>query len=227
MIKMSINSKKFQQDMNNIVQYSYGFVDGIHKGKKIFYNNLGLMIKEVLESFIDSNARMNPQALHHVYEWYRTGSPNARLFDFGYTVTANGISFQSTFRQSTSLKRGSKVPFYDKARIMEDGIAVTIKPKYADALVFKDGGEEIFTKGSVTVENPGGDMVEGAFEKTITMFFRQYFAQSFLRTSGILKQLERPVAFKQNLRSGKNGGRSKGVTTGFTWIASIGVGRND
>jgi hypothetical protein len=226
MIKMSINSRQFQKDMRNIVQYSYGFIDGVQKGKKIFYNNLGIMIKEVLESFVDSNARLSPQTLHHVYEWYRTGSPGARLFDITYIVNTNGLSFQSTFKQSNSLKIGSRVPFYDKAKIMEDGISVTIRPKYADALVFEDQGEEIFTKGSVTIDNPGGEFTQGGFEKTIDLFFRQYFAQSFLRASGILDQLQRPTVFKKNIRAGKNGGKAKGVSTGFTWITNIGVGRN-
>lgn len=226
MIKMSINSKQFQKDMRNIVQYSFGFLDGIQNGKKVFYKNLGIIVKEALENFIDTNARVNPQALHHVYEWYRTGSPDARLFDINYTINNSGLSFVSNFKQSSTIKDGAKTPFYDKAKIMEDGIPVRIRPKYSDALVFEDGGETIFTKGEVSVSDPGGQEVQGSFEKTMNIFFRQYFTQSFLRTSGILDAFQKPTVFKRNIRAGKNGGRPKGLSTGFAWITSIGVGRN-
>ena len=64
MISVKLNQTKFISDMNNIVQYSLGFLDGIKKGKNVFLNSLGRNIKEILEIFIDTNARSNPQALH-------------------------------------------------------------------------------------------------------------------------------------------------------------------
>ena len=44
MIKMSINSKQFQKEMNNIMEYSYGFLDGVKAGKAVFLKNLGGMV---------------------------------------------------------------------------------------------------------------------------------------------------------------------------------------
>ncbi len=116
MISIKLNSNALTKDLNNIVQYSLGFIDGVHKGKKVLFSKIGASVKEMLEIFIDANARSNPQALHHVYEWYKTGSPDARLFDINYTVSNVGLSFYSSFRQSNTIKEGSSAPFYNKAK---------------------------------------------------------------------------------------------------------------
>jgi hypothetical protein len=152
-----------------------------------------------------------------------TGSPQARLYDISYTTSNLGLSFKSSFSQSTSIKNGSRVPFYDKARIMEQGIPVTIRPKFAQVLAFDDNGEQVFTRGPVEVLNPGGTEVEGGFERVFDMFFNTYFSQAFLRTSGIAKYLEDPKVYKKNLPAGKKMGKAKGVSTGYRWIANAGV----
>jgi hypothetical protein len=223
MIKLAVDTRQFRKDLNNIVEYSFGYVDGIHAGKSEFFRSLGLSISETLQKYIDSNARVNPQALNHIYEWYQVGSPNARLYDIKYTVSNLGLSFITNFKQSSSLKDGSKVPFYDKARIMEEGIPVVITPRESDVLVFEEGGETVFTKNSVNVDNPGGDATTGAFEKVIDSFFTKYFTQAFLRSSGISSYLENPVLYKKNLSSGKKSGRSKGMDVGYRWIANAGL----
>ena len=217
------NSNQFKKDMNNIVNYSIGFLEGIQKGKTIFLKNMGMQTVELMKDFIDSNARVNPQMLHHIYEWNLTGSPHARLYDISYTTSNLGLSFKSSFSQSTSVKNGSRTPFYDKARIMEQGIPVTIRPKVAQVLSFDDNGEQIFTKGPIEVLNPGGTEVQGGFEKVFDMFFNTYFSQAFLRSSGIARYLENPQVYKKNLQAGKRMGKAKGVSTGYRWIANAGV----
>jgi len=134
------SSAQFKKEMTNIVDYSMGFLEGIQRGKTVFLKTLGLETVELMKEFIDSNARVNPDMLHHIYEWNQTGSPSARLYDISYTTSNLGLSFRSSFRQSTSIKNGSRVPFYDKARIMEEGIPVIIRPRVAQALAFEDGG---------------------------------------------------------------------------------------
>lgn len=222
MISVTLNSNRLTADLVNIVEYSLGFVDGVKKGKKLFLDNVGKLTKEILEQFIDANARSNPQMLQHVYEWYKNGSPDARLFDLNYTVSNVGLSFYSNFKQSSSIKSGSSVPFYNKAAIMERGIGVTIKPVRAQALVFEDNGETVFTKKPIRVNNPGGSQAQGGFERTVNLFFNRYFTQAFLKTSGLSDYLKNPVVYKNNLRKGKQLGRSAGVSTGFSWIAKAG-----
>jgi hypothetical protein len=221
-VRVRFDGRQFAKDMKNIMSYSAGFLDGIQMGKQQLMHSLGVQTLEVLKSYIDSNARTNPAILHHVYEWSQTGSPSARLYDIDYSISNLGLSFRSSFRQSSTIQNGSNTPFYNKAKIMEEGIPVKIRPKQSQALRFVQDGEEVFVKSEVTVENPGGN-VQGKFEEVFDNFFSKYFTQSFLRVSGIAAYLENPVAYKNNLAAGKRGGRAKGVSTGYRWIANAGV----
>lgn len=223
-MKPVYNSKKFKKEMNNIMNYSLGFLDGVQKGKTPFLRSLGINAVEIMKQFVDSNARVNPEMLHHIYEWNRTGSPAARLYDISFTTSNIGLSFKSSFRQSESIQDGSKAPFYDKARIIENGVAVTIRPKSSEVLAFEEDGEMVFTKKPIRVNNPGGEAAQGGFERTLDLFFDKYFSQSFLRTSGVAQYLENPEVYKKNLRAGKARGRSKGVSVGYVWVANAGVG---
>lgn len=223
MISAQFDDKQFYKDMNNIIEYSLGFVEGVRNGKNAFLRNIGKEIKQVAQEYIDSIARTNPMQLHHVYEWYQTGSPNARLFEINYTVSNQlGLSFRYTFSQSRSMKQGSTVPFYDKARIMEEGIPVVIKPVQSNVLVFDDNGEEVFTKKPILVEDPGGTAVQGGFQEAFDSFFNSYFTQAFMEVSGIAKELRNPVVYSRNLNSGRIGGGAVGRSVGQTWIANLG-----
>ena len=212
------NTKQFEKQMTNIVDYAIGFLDGVQKGKTMFLKNLGAGVIEAMASYVDVSARGNPNALHHVYEWYKTGSPSARLFDLQYNVNNSGLIINSTFRQSRTLKEDSNTPFYNKARIMEEGLPVTITPKRSSVLVFEEGGKTIFTKNSITVKNPGGQYVQGSFENVIDEFMLKYFKQSFLRASGLYDYIKKPTAFKKNIKAGSKSGKNKGISTGYNWI---------
>ena len=219
-MRVITNLKQFESQMNNIVKYSIGFLDGVENGKTIFLKNLGLGTIQALAAYVDVSAKGNPRALHHVYEWYQTGSPSARLFDLDYTVSNLGLSINSTFKQSRTLREDSNEPFYNKASIMERGVPVTITPKKSSVLVFEEGGKTIFTKNPITVRSPGGDEVRGSFEKTVDEFILRYFKQSFLRASGIYDYIKKPTLYKKNIKAGSKVGRSKGLDTGFKWIAN-------
>jgi hypothetical protein len=221
MYRIRVNTTQFTKDMDNMVNYSLGFLDGVKQGYPSFIRQLGATMSEALKTYIDANARVNPQILHHMYEWNEAGSPESRLFDISYISNATGLSFNSTFKQSSSIKDGSNVPFYDKARIMENGVPVTIVPKQR-VLAFEQDGETVFTTKPVRVSNPGGQ-VQGEYERVFDSFFNRYFTQSFLESSGIASYLRSPVDFKKNFRSGKRGGRARGVTVGKSWIAKAGL----
>ena len=204
----------------NIANYSLGFVEGAQRGKKVFLDNLGRGVIFALGEYIDVEARSNASALHHVYEWYQTGSPKARLFDINYTVSNLGLSINSTFKQSRSMQADSSTPFYNKAKIMEDGIPVVIKPKKNSVLRFYEGGETVFTSKPITVRNPGGEEVQGSFEKVFDEFMIRYFTQAFLRASGISDYISKPTIYKKNIKAGAKQGRSKGLATGYKWITN-------
>lgn len=222
---ITINSAAFNRDMDNIINYAIGYLEGVKAGKKTFLDALGASAIETLKQYIDTSARMNPEMLHHIYEWHQVGSPDARLFDITYTVSNLGLSLKSSLSQSSSIKDGSNVPFYNKAKIMENGVPVKIRPKASSVLAFEVDGEQVFTRKEVSVDNPGGSATEGGFEKAFDSFFNNYFSQSFLRSSGIAQYLESPTLFKKNLAAGKRGGKSVGYNTGFRWIANAGLVR--
>jgi hypothetical protein len=217
MLTMSLDLEAFNKDMKNILGYSNGFLEGAQQAKPALLKVLGASISEILKDFIDSNARVNPESLHHVYEWYQTGSPNARLFDIDYAVIGGGLSISSSFSQSKSIKSGSRVPFYNKAAIMESGVPVTITPR--TKLVFEVDGETVFTPNSVTVVNPGG-ATEGEYQKVLDTFFNSYLKQSFLNE--VFYSLKREKDFKTKFASAKRGGRALGLTTGYNWIMKVG-----
>ena len=173
------NTANFDKQMNNIVQYAFGFLDGAQKGKTQFLKNLGAGTIEAMARYVDVSAKGNPAALQHVYEWYQVGSPSARLFNINYTVSNLGLSINSAFTQSRTVKKDSNVPFYNKAKIMEEGIPVTIKPTRSPVLVFNEGGQTVFTKKSVVVSNPGGSQARGSFEKTMDEFILRYLNNHF------------------------------------------------
>jgi hypothetical protein len=220
-MKVTYDTRQFEKEMRNIMEYSAGFIQGVQNGRGVFFSNLGSNVIETLKQYIDSNARIDPEALSHVYEWYQTGSPNSRLFDIQYSITSGGLSFNSTFTQSTSIKNGSRVPFYNKADIMENGIPVVIKPVRSSVLSFNDNGEQVFTRKPVLVENPGGNL-EGQYQKVFDSFFNSYFTQAYLQSSGMVEYLRKPEAYKKNLNAAKRGGASLGVNTGYQWISKAG-----
>jgi len=224
MISINFNTDELIKKLNNSVKYSNGFLNGIDKGKTKFLSNVGEGTIVALNQYIDAMARSDRQALHHVYEWYQEGFPGARLFDFTYVSSKGGLSINGTFRQSNSTSKDASKPFYDKARIMELGIPVTITPSGNGSLRFVDGGQEVFTKKSVRINNPGGDDVQGSFNKVFDNFMQNYFKQSFLKASGLYDYLKNPRIYKDNFAQGVKQGETVGIKAGYTWITNATVG---
>jgi hypothetical protein len=221
---VTANTRSINTQLNNIVNYSFGFLDGVERGKKIFFNKLGLGVIEALGQYIDVQAKSNPKALHHVYEWNQTGSPGSRLFNLTHKVSNLGLSVNSTFNQSRSVSENMNTPFYNKAKIMEEGIPVTISPKRSGVLKFNGPSGDVFTSKPIVVESPGGNEVYGSFESTVDEFMTRYFKQSFLRASGLYEYIKKPTIYKKNFKAGSRMGKSKGVETGFKWITNATIG---
>lgn len=218
-MRVTLDAKDFEKQLTNIVEYSFGFLEGAQRAKPILLDNMGKGIIEALGVYIDAAANQNPDALHHVYEWYQEGVRASRLYEFTYSATREGLSFDGTFRQSKTMSQDATKPFYDKARIMEEGTPVTITPKRSSVLAFNSGGETVFTRKSVTNFAPGGEDVQGSFQKVVDEFISRYLTQSFLRASGLYNYIENPILYKQDFARGAKLGRSQGLKTGYTWIA--------
>lgn len=144
------------------------------KFQSILFNQ----IEKDFGNYIDSQARMNPKTLHHVYEWKKVGVPSSRLFDLKVAGTS-GLSFKivSNFKPSKSMVPTSfgksRHVFTGKASVMEAGNPVVIRPRSAERLVFEiDGFVVRMPKGkSVTVKRPGGGKATGRFKIAYAQFF--------------------------------------------------------
>jgi len=148
-------------------------------------------IEKDFGDFIDSQARTKPKSLHHVYEWNKTGSPEARLFTLK-SFEDNALSFKIGYDFKLSKSnvpspaKFKKYKFANKAFIMENGIPVTIAPKAAERLVFEVNGYTVFMpKGrSITVSKPGGGAATHQFRMAYSRFFRGNLVGDSIRRSG-------------------------------------------
>lgn len=219
MINIKFDSKNFNKVLNNSVQYSRGFLDGIELNRLQFNRILGGYTAEALGEYIDSKARMNPNSLHHVYEWNEVGNKGSRLFKIGVTANKNQIYFTTSFLQSKSTSTTSSEPFYNKAEIMEEGLSIIVRPRDSDYLVFEDDGELVFTSNPIFISNPGGPEVSGSFSEVIDEFFNYYFTNSILYS--IIKDLSYPEEFARFFPNAKAGGRSAGVAAGRKYFNMV------
>jgi len=206
---VSLDFSELVRKLNNAVEYSTGFVMAIEQERLAFNMKLGEVIKQMLEKYVDSQASLSPERLHHVYEWGQAGDPSARLFDFNMVATATHITLHSTFRQSQSASPSGGAPFADKATVMESGASITITPKDSGVIAFDVDGETIFTSSEVFVEHPGGPEVAGAFKATIEGFLVGYVKPEVILP--IFRSMSTAREFKQYFPAGVNGG---GFNTG-------------
>lgn len=162
----------------------------INKFQELVFNSL----RDDFGNYVDTKARINPRSLHHVYEWNRTGSPAARLFDLR-RMSSGTLSFQidyffkpsRTFSSNKSSKK--KYKFTNKASIMESGTPVTISPRSSKRLVFEINNEVVFMPEgqSVVVRNPGGKAAKNQFTLSYSHFFSGPLAGQSIRKSGFHK----------------------------------------
>lgn len=221
MLNVKFDYKDLENKLNNTVAYSQGFLKGAQIEKVPFTKFLGGYILEAMYKYIDSKARMNPNALHHVYEPGEVGTERGRLFTLSVTPTSRGLTFTGNFKQSVKNSETSNVPFSDKAKIMENGISIVVAPKRSSVLAFEDDGETFFTTEEVYIEHPGGDQVAGSFGRTVEEFFDFYLTSALLEP--IYKDLSKAEEFAQNFAAGSKGGRSVGVRAGRKYLNVSGI----
>jgi hypothetical protein len=217
---VTMNAMHFNRVLSNAVQYSQGFLDGVGLKTIEFNHELAIFTSNALKKYIDSQARMNPRRLHHVYEWAKAGNQESRLFDFDTTVSKNNIVFTGNFLPSTSVSSGSKEPFTDKANVMENDIQVVIEPKNSNVLVFEDEGQTVFTTRKIYIDHPGGNEVAGSFGETVNDFFNNYFTNALLRP--LLNKFSTANEFTANFAYGTKIGRNVGVRAGKQYLSLAG-----
>lgn len=221
MFRVKIDSKEVNKLLGNTVSYSYGFLDGIGMDQILFNKTLGEYTAESLGQYIDAQSRINPDALHHVYEWNAVGDNSQRLFKITSNASKRIIRFDGKFLPSKTVSDSSTTPFVDKANIMENRISVVVEPKDANVLAFEDNGQTVFTTNAIYIANPGGDAVAGSFGRVVDDFFNNYFTGAILRP--FLKTLSSPKEYSKYLPAGTKNGKMSGVTAGKAYLRSAGA----
>lgn len=221
MLNVRVDMHNFSKVLNNVIEYSNGFIEGINVEKHNFNKFLAGYTVEALERYIDSQARMNPEMLHHVYEWNQVGNAKARLFKFNVNATKSNIIITGSFLTSKSANDNGQV-FANKAEIMENAISVVVTPKNSSVLVFEDGDETVFTTNSIFIEHPGGDAVANSFGETVNTFFESYFVAAFIQP--LIRDLQNASEYSNDFVYGaKGGGRMAGIRAGRKYLDISGV----
>lgn len=179
------------------IYYQANVVAKLSSSKQFKDKFKSVIFSQILNDFgnyVDSQARMKPRSLHHMYEWKKVGEPEARLFNLRM-LDGEGISFKVSYEYKLSQ---SFVPapegrrrhvFANKASVMEAGMPLKIAPRHSERLVFDSNGETIFMpKGaSVTVQRPGGSSVKNQFTLKYSIFFRSQLVNQSIKASGFQK----------------------------------------
>jgi hypothetical protein len=81
MYKVKVDGREAKKILNNLVEYSEGFITETKAKQATITQRLTDMSINEFYSYLDQLARVNPGMLHHVYEWGRVGDPQGRLYE--------------------------------------------------------------------------------------------------------------------------------------------------
>lgn len=229
-LSFRIDAKEVQKIIKNTIDYSDGFLEEFKLQESQIMSDVMNAVVDIFYDDLDQMARSNPSAFHHIYEWYQVGEPSARLVELDTKLKAKVATLSAYFLESTTLPENNpgetKEPFSWKAEIMEYGRGVVIEPKYAEALLFTVGKNQVFTKGPIFVANPGGDAVQGSFSAFFNQFFSpKYFVNKVLNSDLKFEQyFSRATTYEKNYKRSVSGGaaRSAGKAAAKEWVLKAG-----
>lgn len=226
MVSARIDAKDAMKVLNNVVEYSDGFIKQSKASESTVTKRLANISISGFYEYLDQLARVNPGMLHHVYEWGRVGDPNSRLFELKAALSKNNALITSDFLTSEVPSNTSNEPFYEKARVMEEGIPIVIEEVQAQALFFEVDGIEYFRTGPIVIENPGGPEVRGSFVQQFEEFYNVYLDKVYLSAIRFYQYFmdakEYEVNFNGAMRS--NNANAIGRSTALAWIENMPVG---
>ncbi len=205
-------SLKVITNASDTIGNAMAYVEGVAKSTRTYEvdqaigQSITVIAEKSLAAFIDTEARISPRSLHHVYEWNGVGKPLARLWKISGQYKTGSIILSSDFKQSRTyvpIKNGTtrRHKFTYKAEVMEKGQTVRITAKNARALFFysNDGSPVFIPRGKfVTVRTPGGREVKNAYQKTMFRFINSTKLNMDVAKSSLFKEIERAQALAGN-----------------------------
>lgn len=220
MYALKIDSKEAMRMLNNLVDYSDGFIKETKAKESTVASRLASTSISGFYQFLDSLARVHPTMLHHIYEWGQVGNPGARLVELKKILAGRKVEIGADFLESQSSSENGGQVFYDKAEIMEEGISVTINEVDAQALFFVVDGEEFFRHGPIVIENPGGVEVRGSFVRAFEEFYNVYFDKVYLDSIKFYDHFRNPREYETNFSSAMRASDSSSIgrMTALSWV---------
>lgn len=229
MISAKIDGKKAIKVLNNVVQYTDGFVTETKAKESTIVNKLSKLSVDSFYEYLDQLARVNPGMLHHVYEWGRVGDPDSRLYELKRKLSSKSATVTADFLQSEVPSPSSDQVFYDKATIMEEGITIVVNEVNAEALFFEVDGVEYFRTGPIVIENPGGPEVRGSFVSQFEEFYNVYFDRIYLNAIRFYQYFMDAKPYEQNFGVAMKSNNANGIgkKTALSWIMNMPTGGFD
>ena len=220
MLSIKFDGKEAMKMLDNIVDYSEGFIKETKAQEKTVASRLADTSIEAFYDYLDVLARTNPGMLHHVYEWGEVGNPEGRLVELKKRLAGKSVNIDSEFVSSNSIPEGGSEPFYAKAEIMEEGIPITVQAVEARAMFIQYQGDEFFTAGPIVIENPGGEAVRGSFVNAFEEFYDSYFEQVYLRSIRYYDHFKSPKGFSTNFGAAVKSPNAAGIgrATALKWV---------
>lgn len=166
-----------------------------NKFREVIFNQ----IEKDFGDYIDSQARVKPRSLHHVYEWDQAGEQSSRLFKLNkFNTDSLGFSVSYEFLPSKTFAKSEgnrRHVFVNKASVMEAGMPLKIAPRHSKRLVFETNGYKVFMPvgASVTVNRPGGAGVKNSFMMAYSRFFKGNLVNLSIKKSGFQQLFNRSM----------------------------------
>lgn len=227
MIGVKFDVSGLTRTLRKTVGYSQGFIKELKENEPNLTGKVGDLSIDVFYEYLDGLARNHPGMLHHVYEWGQVGDPFGRLYELKQALSRNSSTITADFLYSNSVSDSGTTPFYDKARVMEEGNPVVVTEKDAKVLFFQIDGQEFFRHGPIFIANPGGSEVRGAFLNAFNEFYTKYFSDFYLKSIGFYDHFSSPQEFVKNFASAVNGNSPdmSGRKAALSWIAKAPGGK--
>jgi hypothetical protein len=166
---------------------------------------------------VDAYARMNPKAMHHVYEWGQIGLPEGRLF----VIERSQILYGDLIISSSFLPSKLPVPvnpqllqpgstgkaisrrsiFANKAEVMESGQPVSFTAQRILSFMGSEGQVFIKPGTQINILHPGGVRTTNAFADYMLEWYTTK-ANVIMDESGFFDALATDVAEVLNASNG-------------------------
>jgi hypothetical protein len=171
---------------------------------------------------VDKYAAQNPKKMHHVYEWGKIGNPSGRLFVIerlgilngnlvvGYNFLPSKLPVPIPSEMLTPGLNGKNVTkqsiFRDKAKVMEEGRAISYTTNKMLAFLGTDG--PVFRRPGDKIEilHPGGVAVKNAFADYMIKWYTEH-PNLIMSSSGLYETLASQAAIAITNGAGVSGVR--------------------